>query len=103
MSEAGNRQHDKRTSHTMTQYRHRSQRAQIRDEWRSRKQFSSDDTEEEAAPYKTRNVTLQDSVDSKQLAEARIHNKMLLSKTNHSDIKQDVRVTPGDPERNDIL
>ena len=64
------------------------------DEWRSRKQISSDDTEEEAAPYETRNVTLQDSVDSKQLVEARIHNKMLPSKTNHSEIKQEPRSHP---------
>ena len=69
-----------------------------RDEWRSIKQFSSDDTEEEAAPYKTRNVTLQDSVDSKQLAEALIHNKMLLSKTNHAEIKQE----PAPPTKNPI-
>ena len=33
MSEAGNRQDDKHASHTMTQYRHRSQRAQTRVEW----------------------------------------------------------------------
>ena len=46
-----------------------------RDEWRSRKQISSDDSEEEAAPYEIRNVTLQDRVDSKQLAEAQIHNR----------------------------
>ena len=59
------------------------------DKWRSRKHFSSDETEEEAVPYKTQNITLQDNVDSKKLAEARIHNRMLLSKTNHTDIKQE--------------
>ena len=55
-----------------------------RDEWRSRKQIlSSDDTEEEAAPYGTRNVTHQDGVDSKQLTETKVQNRILLSETNH--------------------
>ena len=59
-------------------------------EWRSKKPItSSDNTEEEAAPYGNRNVTHQENIDSKRLSETNVQNRILLSTTNHEEIKQE--------------
>ena len=65
-----------------------------RDEWRSRKSISSDDTEGETVPHKVRNISLQDSTDSKQLTEAEYRNRVLLSQTNHEEVKQETYTHP---------
>ena len=60
------------------------------DEWRlNKKILSFNDTEGETAPYGTRNVTHQDSIDSKKLTERKVQNRVLLSNTNHEEIKQE--------------
>ena len=59
-------------------------------EWRASKYFSLDETEEETVAYMAQSVGIQDNVDSKQLAEARVENRLLLSDTHHRGIKQEI-------------
>ena len=69
-------------------------------EWRSKKPImSSDNTEEEAAPYGARNVTHQESIDSKRLTETKVQNRILLSNTNHEEIKQEPESYEQPPQR----
>ena len=66
----------------------------MRQDWRPRKSISSDDTEGGMVPHKVRNISLQDNTDSKQLSEAEYRNRVLLSQTNHGEIKQEVMQEP---------
>jgi hypothetical protein len=45
-------------------------------------------------PHKARNTSLQDNTNSKQLSEAEYRNRVLLSQTNHGEIKQEVKQEP---------
>ena len=61
----------------------------LRQNWRgASKYISSDETEEEIVTYRSRNTGIQDKVDSKRLAEARVQNQKLLLDT-HRVIKQE--------------
>ena len=66
----------------------------MRQDWRPRKSISSDDTEGGMVPHKVRNISLQDNTDSKLLSEAEYRNRVLLSQTNHGEIKQEVMQEP---------
>ena len=46
-------------------------------------------------PHKVRNISLQDSTDSKQLMEVEYRNRDLLSQTNHEEVKQEIKQEPG--------
>ena len=47
-----------------------------RGEWGTSKYFSSNETEEEAMPYKMQSVDIQDNDDSKKLVEVRVKNQL---------------------------
>ena len=66
----------------------------MRQDWRPPKSISSDDTEGGMVPHKVRNISLQDNTDSKLLSEAEYRNRVLLSQTNHGEIKQEVMQEP---------
>ena len=46
-------------------------------------------------PHKIKNISLQpDNADSKQLSEAEDRNRLLLSQTNHGEMKQEIKQEP---------
>ena len=65
-----------------------------RQDWRTQKSISSDDTEGGMIPHKIRNISFQDNAESKQLSEAEYRNRLLLSQTNHREIKQEIKQEP---------
>ena len=58
-------------------------------DWRSKKPIPSSDETEEEAPYETRNIAHQDSIESRKLTDTKVQNRILLSNMNHEDIKQE--------------